>query len=186
MSTANLSSASATINSQNPANTISSSGSIAESRSQSGFVPPISIPALSDLNLPLQYSNKYTCLSEVLKSLNGEISANSKDELVLDGSPIPNSNFHDLIRALYVRNQNMNLNGLTNLYQKFHDINLDPNFVSNKEAISMLQGNSKRQNKTGTSSFQRGNGIKRESVTPLFLNKSIPPGKKPRILRIFR
>ncbi|KAF0143204.1 MAG: hypothetical protein FD143_3451, partial [Ignavibacteria bacterium] len=89
-------------------------------------------------------------------------------EIVIDGIVIPNTSFTDLLRSFYIRSNSMNFIGLPNLLAKLKTLKVDPEYFSNKDAKNAL--------KILQKSSQSGRG---NSFLP-------PPGKKPRILRVFR
>ncbi|KAF0151265.1 MAG: hypothetical protein FD188_3458, partial [Ignavibacteria bacterium] len=92
--------------------------------------------------------------------------SNAAGELVLDNNIIPNSSLADLLRSFYVRSHSMNLIGLPDFLTKLKSLKVDPDLFSNKEAKNTLLYLQKHS--TGKGNF------------------FLPPGKKPRILRVFR
>ena len=127
------------------------------------------IPSLVDSKIPVQYARKFELFQEFLKEHKNEISTNDKKEVVLDGEAIAYSSFPDLLRSLYVRNQDMNLIGSQQFHTKLHELNVQPDMFSNKDTLSTLG----RLDKKSQKHSQTGYGAH-------------PPGKRPRILHVFR
>ena len=120
------------------------------------------------VNLPAQYQKKFELFQTFLNLHKNEIHANAGGEIVIDGIVIPNTSFTDLLRSFYIRSNSMNFIGLPNLLAKLKALKVDPEYFSNKDAKNAL--------KILQKSSQSGRG---NSFLP-------PPGKKPRILRVFR
>ena len=121
-----------------------------------------------EVNLPHQYQKKFDQFQEFLSQHKNVIRSNSTGQLVLDGKLIPETTYSDLLRSFYVRNVNMNLNGLPNLLGKLKTLNVDPDLFSNKDAKNTLIYMRKFS--------QSGKG---KTFMP-------PPGQMPKILRVFR
>ena len=79
-----------------------------------------------------------------------------KEELDLNGKPIPPSHFPDLLRSLYKRNQSMNFTGLAEVESMLREFNASPSLVSLKDAVSAL---SKQKTKAGSSHPRSGKGL---------------------------
>lgn len=142
---------------------------------------------VKEIGLPSQYERKLGEFSEFLNKHQNHIHGNSKDELVLDGKIIPNTSFSNLVHSMYIRNQNLNLNGFPDFISKLASLNTNPTIFSNGISISALNAHSKTKESIQTRNSNtnlKGKGLKRKTY-PIssFL---IPPGKKPRILHMFR
>ncbi|KAF0138336.1 MAG: hypothetical protein FD143_3681, partial [Ignavibacteria bacterium] len=81
------------------------------------------IPTLEDANIPSHFAKKFGVFQEFLKDHKNHISSNDKKEIVLDGEAIAYSCFPDLVRSLYVRNQDMNLIGAQQFHKKLYELN---------------------------------------------------------------
>ena len=150
-------------------------------------------------NIPVTYERKVKVLQDFLNAHKSEICQNSKQELVIDGLAIPNSSASELIRSLYVKNQNMNLIGQANLLQKLKQLKVDPNMFSQKEVVASLTHLTKHKNSPSSASqstskaeSQSGWGKRkshhasRTSSSSSLNNILPPPGKAPRLLHVFR
>ena len=129
------------------------------------------IPTLEDANIPSHFANKFVRFQEFLKDHKNDISSNDKKEIVLDGEAIAYSSFPDLVRSLYVRNQDMNLIGTQQFHKKLYELNARSDMFSNRETLNALTHLDKKSNKHPHS--QTGFG-------------GCPPGKRPRFLHVFR
>jgi hypothetical protein len=130
-----------------------------------------------NFNIPSQYHQKLDTLHKFIQDHQDVISTNHKGELVLDAKPFQNSSFSDLIRGLYIRNQSMNLNGMSNLIGKLYQLNAPKALLSHKDAVGVYDYFTKKP------PAQTGKGkAKRKSSAPALS----PPGKAPRILHVFR
>ena len=150
-------------------------------------------------NIPVTYEKKSKVLQDFLNEHKSEICQNSKQDLVIDGVTIPNSSASDLVRSLFVKNQNMNLIGQANLLQKLKQLQVDPNMFSQRDVVSSLTHLKKVKNSPTSSSqstskteSQSGEGkrkshhVSRTSSSSSLNNLLIPPGKAPRLLHVFR
>ena len=157
---------------------------------------PKAIPSQEQLKLPNTYAKKFTQFSDFLNRNSGSISYNDNDEIVLDGTPIPHSSYHDLIRAMYIRKRTMNLTGITNLYEKLSDLKADISMISHKDARASLESlsnptiqSSLDKSSCSTSTTQSGTGAKSNSKRKIAFRhgiKSYPPGKNPKLLHVYR
>ena len=130
---------------------------------------PPQIPNLSDANIPAHFGKKYEQFQNFLRDHQNEISTNDRKEIVLDGEAIAYSSFPDLLRSLYVRNQDLNLIGVQQFHRRLHSLNARLDMFSNRETLNSLTHlNKKSQNQT-----QSGSGPR-------------PPVKRTRILYVFR
>lgn len=150
-------------------------------------------PTAKEIGLPTQYARKLDQFREFLVQSQNVISPNAKNEIVLDGNPIPASSFSDLMRAMYLRNNSLNLTGFSEFISKLAQLNANSTMFSNAQSIAALEAHyhkshSKSQDPIQTrkqSSSHKGFGAKRKFK---ILNSisGIPPGKKPHILHMFR
>ena len=62
--------------------------------------PDFSLPTQEESNISSQYSKKFAELTKFLNENKKQISTNAKKKLVLNGKPIPDSHFPDLLRSL--------------------------------------------------------------------------------------
>ena len=156
-------------------------------------------PSLTELRLPPTFGNKFQSLIDFLNVHSDVISKNAKNELVLDGAPIPNTSFNDLIRSMYVRNKQMNLTGFTNLVSKLHQLKPSLTMFSNQESLAALMNIGRPTQSTPIQSTSRslpppetkeahGKGLAKKlagSKKRDFLKTKIPPGKRAKLLRVF-
>ena len=126
------------------------------------------IPSLSEANIPTQFAKKFGLFQNFLKNHQNVISTNEKKEIVLDGEAVFYSSFPDLLRSLYVRNQDMNLIGAQQFHKKLHQLNARPDMFSNRETLNALSHLEKKAQKL----TQTGSGPGSH-------------GKRPRFLRVF-
>ena len=128
------------------------------------------------------------------------VSKNSKNEMVLAGKAIPDSNFDNLVRILYVKNSKYNLTGLESFAQTSNKARLPSSLLSNSEFSPLLKavsataptsptilgkatlathkGKTRDENlsaEEGDAESQSGKG-----------KPHPPPGKRPRILKLYR
>ena len=120
------------------------------------------------VKLPPQYQKKFELFQNFLAQHKRDIHSNAAGELVIDGNIIPNTSLSDLLRSFYVRNGSMNLIGLPNLIAKLKALKVDSELFSNKDAKNSINYLQKFSQSGKGNSFAH------------------PPGKKPRILRVFR
>ena len=120
------------------------------------------------LNLPPQYTKKFDLFKKFFTEHPNDLSVNNDNELVVDGRPLANSFAPDLFRSLYLKNKKGNLTGRPNFITKLENLKADPAMFSNKTVLSSLSPKGKRTKPFG----QTGKGY--------------PPGKRPRILHVFR
>ena len=143
--------------------------------------PDFSLPSQEEANISSQFTKKFAELSKFLNENKKHISTNAKKELVLNGKPIPDSHFPDLLRSLYKRNQSMNFTGLAEFESMLRQLNASSSLVSLKDAVTAL---SKPKSTAGSSQYMSGKGLSHKHKSLSF--SSCPPGKKPRFLHVFR
>jgi len=125
-------------------------------------------------NLPKQYRSKGTQLVEFFDEHPGRFSATSTGEMAIDGKPIPNSNFNDLIRHLYIGHQQTPV-GLEHFVSALRELNVPRTSISNRKVIDILNQGELFHSPTGSPTItQKGKG------------RGFPPGKRPRILYLYK
>ena len=87
--------------------TTSSNASFLTLQPPSDFI----LPSQEEANIFSQFTKKFAELTKFLNENKKHISSNAKKELVLNGKPIPDSHFPDLLPSLYQRNHSMNFTG---------------------------------------------------------------------------
>ena len=104
-----------------------------------------------------------------------------KKDLVLNGEPIPNSYFSEVLLSLYKWNQSMNFTGLAEFESMLRHVNSSPTLVSLKDTVTPLA-----HKKSKPRSFQHmsGKGVSYKHNSLSISN--CPAGKKPRFLHVFR
>ena len=90
------------------------------------------------VNLPKMFQNKFGALKNFLEDRPDLVRKNEKNEMVLEGKPIDGSNFDDLIRNLYIKNQRYNLEGNKEFLSTLRKSNMSPSFISNKLVFSIF------------------------------------------------
>ena len=138
--------------------------------------PPVTLPAI--------YSKKFELFKKFLADHPNDFTSNSKKELVIDGAPLPNSYAPDLFRSLYLRSTKANLLGHANLITKLHQLNADPDMFSNKKVLNFLSYLGKKPPAHSSSKAQKGTVF--SSKPQKGSGFSFPPGKRPRILHVYR
>ena len=104
--------------------------------------------------------------------------------------PIAGSNFSDLISSLYRRNTKLNLKGEQDFINHLGSMGISPDEISSKESKALLSNAEFAEAPTSPLKFGTGRIKKRKSVhfkSPISSNKKLgpPPGKRPRILRVY-
>lgn len=136
------------------------------------------------IDLADKFARKLGLFKDFLKANRNVLAASPKNELVVDGKLIPNSSFSDLVRSMYIRGTKLNVTGSNEFINKLAGLRVDPTMFSNSDKILILTSGSdlNRGPKYGRNP-QQGKGHKRNfSIS----HSSAPPGKLPRILRLFR
>ena len=128
--------------------------------------------------------------------------------MIVQGKVILGSNFDDLMRNMYVRSQSHNLTGLTDLMNALRRVNVPTNFLSNKDAITILKPTYKATpsrplktpvhvphkrrkqvspaSPTQVRSSQKVESEEEETFHSPQEGKGHPPGKRPRVLFLYR
>ena len=128
------------------------------------------IPSLEEAKIPSHFASKFQHFQDFLRKHQNEICSNDKKEIVLDGEPIAHSSFPDLLRSLYIRNNEMNLIGSQQFHSKLYELNARSDMFSHKDTLKALSRLDKKSQKHAS---QTGEGAH-------------PPGKRPRFLHVFR
>ena len=133
---------------------------------------------------------KYKQLITKLSRFPHLINRNEDNEIILKGEVIEGSNFSDLIGSLYRRNSKMNLKGEQDLINLLGGMRISPEEISSRESKDLLSNVEFKD--APTSPLREGKGrIKKRKSVPLKLpishTKKLgpPPGKRPRILRVY-
>lgn len=148
--------------------------------------PALDHSILTSSSLPLVqpiHKQRLNYLSALIQGSGGLISRNPvTDELVLDGTVIPNSSFHDLIREFYIRSGRANLNGQDKLLDAIARM-LSQGGKWERIGIKSIipRSNYIAQIKTRLIREQKGKGI-RKSLVHHFIP---PPGRKVKYLRLY-
>ena len=135
-----------------------------------------------EIRLPDQYQNKFTQLLNIIKLSPNVIRAATTGELVINNTLIPHSKYIHAIRELYIRSQAHTTIGLGLFLSPLNQLNVPANLISNsarKAEYSQIihsQPNAINLINTAKALKQKGKGIL----------KSQPPGKRPRILLVFK
>ena len=147
-------------------------------------VGPSQAPILTGIRLPQQYHAKFDRLKDFLNAHPKIASKNALNEMILDGNRIPNSNFDDLIRNLYVPKDTYNLTGMSDFISTLKREKLPKDDISSKAAINHLnasftsQGTMKAESTPVKDSKHKGKDSKQSG-------KGVPPGKRPRVLFLY-
>ena len=119
------------------------------------------------------------------------INRNEQNEIVINGEPIAGSNFSDLVSSLYRRNTKLNRKGETDFINLLREMRISPDEISTKESKALLS--TPEFDDAPTSPLKVGQGrIKKHKFvhfkSPISSNNKLgpPPGKRPRILRVYQ
>ena len=157
-------------------------------------------PELSELKLQSQYDKKFRKLVDFLNKYPHVISKSPQGEITVHGKTIPDSSFSDLIRGLYVHPPNLNLHGQNEFHNALSSLNLPPAYISSKAVKAKLFPESSEQPKH-VESFAESTVVTPHDVVHERPKRKLkahslsqdgtgkrkhpPPGKKPRILRLY-
>ncbi len=173
--------------------------------------PLLKFPNAKDLRVT-RYKKKYDELTDMISQNPHVINRGPGGELILNGRVIHGSSLDDLVRSLFIRSKSMNVQGDRQFLKSLHELNINPELISNATSKSILnsilnpdvtlkpesepeesggeteddvyeeaiEGNGKRLRK----------GLKRSKtfshpINP-FKKLKPPPGKRPKILRLYR
>ena len=128
------------------------------------------------------------------------VGKNSKNEMVLAGKVILDSNFDNLVRNLYVRNSKYNLTGLESFAQTLNKARLPSSILSNSEFSPLLKAVSATAPSSPTFPGKRTLSSHKGKTGDVNLSSEEgdaesqsghgkphpPPGKRPRILKLYR
>jgi len=154
-------------------------------------------PSRAELSIPGNMEKKFSRLTEMLSRYPHLINRNEQNELVLSGKPVPGSNFNDLMTSLFSRlKSNLNLEGEQEFIEHLRQAQVHADDVSTKESKRLLEKEEEDEFADVPSSpKQSGTGRKKRphSTPKLPPSKPIaspkklgpPPGKRPRILRLY-
>ena len=141
---------------------------VAVAKPEPGLVLPADVLGVAEVNLPAQYTHKYSRLKILLDQNPDIVRTSPNGLLVINNHILPDSSFKDLIRELYVHSGSHNTIGQNQFLQALRDIHVEPSIFSNSHVITK---------------YNRLNS-KRTSVPTQFA--SGPPGKIPRTLFLYR
>jgi len=116
--------------------------------------------------------NKGNQLVDFLDEHPGVFSTTPKGELTIRGNPIPGSNFSDLFHHLFVHRK-QTPPGLEHFVAALRDLNVPRSSLSNRKVIELLDQDEFHDASNVSSSVSQ-------------LGKGIPPGKRPRILYLYK
>ena len=135
--------------------------------------------------------SKYKQFTAKLSRYPHLINRNAQNEILLDGLPIAGSNFTDLISSLYRRNMKLNLKGKQDFINHLGGMGISPDEISTKESKVLLSNDEFELAPSSPKRVGTGRIKKLKSVhfkPPIASNKKLgpPPGKCPRILRVYK
>ena len=119
------------------------------------------------------------------------INRNNQNDIVINGEPIVGSNFTDLIISLYRRSSQFNLKGESDFINLLCEMEISPDEISTKESKALLSTAEFKDAPTSPLKVGTGRIKKLKSVhfkSPISSNNKLgpPPGKRPRILRVYQ
>ena len=94
--------------------------------------PEINETALPSVLFPCHYGSTFSKFKEVIATMPSLIKKSPKNVMIIEGTTIAGSKFHDLIKHLYVPNRNLNVTALNEVTAALLKANLKPNLISNK------------------------------------------------------
>ena len=153
-------------------------------RATAGVGPP-STSIYAGIRLPQQFHAKFDKLKDFLNKHPKLVQKNALNEMILDGNRIPNSNFDDLLRDLYVHKDSYNLTGMSDLMSALKREKLPKADISSRPAISNLNASFSSQ---GTMKLESTpvKDIKPKGKASHQSGHGVPPGKRPRVLFLYR
>ena len=161
---------------------------------------PIEMPSMKELNITKTYTNKFDELSKEIRKHPHKINVASTGEIVLNGKIIPNTSFNNLLRGLFIRNKDSNIHGEEAFVKVLNEINISPGLISHRVPKGILTSlrnpeikgpesseefSSFVDDAPGQEEEQEGEG-KRSKSKKHSLKIHPPPGKRPRILWLYR
>ena len=99
---------------------------------------PVKYPDVANLKIASNFKKKYDELVRKLSPYPHLINISEDGEIVLNGNPIPSSNFNDLLTSLFQNKENLNLAGEEEFYNVLRDLDIKQDNISTKEAKSKL------------------------------------------------
>ena len=162
--------------------------------------PPLVIPSSDELKITKTYKAKFENVSKEIAKHPHKINLASTGEIILNGKLIPNSSFNDLIRGLFIRNKGSNVHGEDAFVNVLNEIHISPGLISHKIPKNILNSLRNPETKGAESpdeyasvgedspeqeEAQEGEG-KRAKSKKHSLKIHPPPGKRPRILWLYR
>ena len=153
--------------------------------------PSVVWPTKQEMGITRNLETKYKQLTAKLSKYPHLINRNEQNEILLKGVPIAGSNFSDLISSLYRRNTKLNLKGEQDFINHLGSMGISPDEISTKESKALLSNAEFMEVPTSPLKVGTGRIKKRKSVhfkSPISSNKKLcpPPGKRPRILRVYQ
>ena len=161
---------------------------------------PIEMPSMKELNITKTYTNIFDELSKEIRKHPHKINVASTGEIVLNGKIIPNTSFNNLLRGLFIRNKDSNIHGEEAFVKVLNEINISPGLISHRVPKGILTSlrnpeikgpesseefSSFVDDAPGQEEEQEGEG-KRSKSKKHSLKIHPPPGKRPRILWLYR
>ena len=145
-----------------PAATVQAVAAAAMAKPEAGPVLPADVIGVAEVNLPAQYTHKYSRLKILLDQNPDIVRTSPHGLLVINNHVLPDTSFKDLIRELYIHSGSHNTIGQNQFLQALKEIHVEPSIFSNSQVITKYTRlNSKRN--SATIQFAAG-----------------PPGKIPR------
>ena len=135
-----------------------------------------------EFRLPSQYHNKITELINIIKLNPNVIRAADTGELVINNNLIPHSKFNDAIRELYQHSLAHTTLGIGLLLSALKSLNVPPVLISN----SLRRGEYTNLIHSFQNPINMIHSPKALNQKGFGHSKSHPPGKRPRILVVFK
>ncbi len=153
--------------------------------------PAVVWPTKHEMGITKNLEAKYNQFTAKLSRYPHLINRNAENEILLNGVPIAGSNFTDLIASLYRRNTKLNLKGEQDFINHLGSMGISPDEISTRESKALLTNVEFEEAPTSPLKVGTGRIKKRKSVhfkPPISSNKKLgpPPGKRPRILRVYK
>ena len=135
--------------------------------------------------------SKYKQFTTKLSRYPHLINRNEQNEILLNGVPIAGSNFSDLINSLYRRNTKLNLKGEQAYINHLGRMGISTDHISTKESKALFSKDEFVEAPTSPMRVATGGIKKLKSVhfkSPISSNNKLgpPPGKRPRILPVYK
>ena len=152
----------------------------------------------SNLVFENQYKNKYDKFKDFVKAHPGLLDKNASGEAVIDGQTVQGSNFDDLIRGVFIKNDRLNKLGVPRLAVALTKAGMNKHMVSSSKFKELLSPRVKKvtsltklpthsksliQGGKGFPKRKRGGKPIPDGKRPQF---APPPGKRPKILFLYR